>query len=308
MDMDPDLITTLLKDATGAAGLPVPGRSPIRVWSMSGVERLTFPDGTTAILKYARDPFTNEDQALRAAAQAGVPVPLLLGSAHGDGLLVMILEDLGDAQRAATDTEAARAAARLHTVAPPPDLPLLDEDALAALPGKALDHLQRLRAAGRWTDGTDDLSDHLHALTRAAPIRAVGADLPPFGWVHSEFHTTSLHVSDRGIRLLDFARTFTGPGLLDLAAWQGLAKANSPDPQRLHALITSYIAAGGPSTAQANRGGLPPELWALGWHRIWAVEWFLDQARRWIADSTRDSSSIKVVRRHLESVVDLLRI
>ena len=306
MDMDPALIASLLKEVTSAASQPMPSRSPIRVWSMSGVERLTFPDGTTSILKYAREPFTNEDRVLRAAAEAGVPVPRLLGSARRNGLLVMALEDLGDPQREATDSEAATAAVRLHAATPPSWLPVLDEETLAALPGRALVRLQRLRAAGRWTQGTDDLTLHLHALARAAPKLAAGTGLAPFGWAHSEFHSSSLHTGERGWRLLDFARAFTGPGLLDLAAWQGLAKADPPDPQRLRALIADYIAAGGPSDAQARRGGLPPERWALGWHRIWAVEWFLEQAHRWIDNPTRDPGSIEVVRRHLASAVDLL--
>lgn len=306
--MDPVLIAALLHEVTSAAGRSVSARLPIRVWSMSGVERLTFPDGSTAVLKYAREPFAREDQILRAAAAGEVPVPRVFGSARRNGLLVMALEDLGDPQREATDREAATAAARLHAVAPPPSLPVLDEDALAALPGKALVHLQCLRAAGRWTQGTDDLADHLHALARAAPKRAAGAGLAPFGWVHSEFHSSSLHIGERGWRLLDFAHAFTGPGLLDLAAWQGLAKANPPDPQRLHALIAAYIVAGGPNDAQAHRGGLPSERWALGWHRIWAVEWFLEQAHRWINDPAKDPGSIKVVRRHLESAVALLHV
>ena len=297
--MDPTLIAALLHEVSSAAGRPVPDRLPIRVWSMSGVERLTFPDSTTAILKYAREPFAHEDQILRAAAEEGVPVPRVLGTARRSGLLVMVLEDLGDPQREATDSEAATAAAHLHSVAPPPSLPVLDEDALATLPSKALVHLQRLRATGRWSEGTDDLTSHLHALPQAAPTRATGAGLAPFGWVHSEFHPSSLHISERGWRLLDFAHAFTGPGLLDLAAWQGLAKANPPDPQRLRALIAAYIAAGGPNDAKAHRGDLLPEHWALGWHRIWAVEWFLEQAHRWISDPARDPGSIKVVRRHL---------
>jgi len=128
MDMDPVLIAALLKEVTSAASQPMPGRSPIRVWSMSGVERLTFPSGTTAVLKYAREPFTHEDRALRAADEARVPVPRVLGSARRNGLLVMVLEDLGDPRREATDSEAAIVAARLHAATPPPSLPVLDED------------------------------------------------------------------------------------------------------------------------------------------------------------------------------------
>ncbi|MEE1823786.1 aminoglycoside phosphotransferase family protein [Streptomyces sp. BE20] len=293
-------------EITDSTGCAAPTRLPLRVWSMSGVERLTHADGSTAILKYARGPFTREDRILRSAALAGVPVPRVLGSAQGGGLLVMVLEDLGDPLREADDGEAATAAAVLHAAVPPPWLPTLDQSALAALPGNALDHLQRLQAVGRWTEGTDDLTGYLRALDGAADERAADAHAAPFGWVHSEYHSSSLHIGPLGPRLLDFAHSFVGPGLLDLAAWQGLAKAQPPDPARLRALIGAYIAAGGHPDALARRGGLSPERWALGWHRVWAVEWFLEQARTWINDPAKDPGSVKVVRRHLAAAVDLL--
>ncbi|MFF7454995.1 aminoglycoside phosphotransferase family protein [Kitasatospora sp. NPDC008115] len=305
--MDPDLISGLLHEIADT-GRGTPTRLPIRVWSMSGVERLAFPDGTTAVLKYACDPFTVESRTLRAAARAGIPVPRVLGSAQRGGLLAMVLEDLGDPRREATDGEAATAAASLHAAVPPPSLSVLEENALAALPGKALGHLRRLRAADRWTEGTEDLAGILDALAHAAERKAAGAMSPPFGWVHSEFHPSSLHIGPRGWHLLDLARSFTGPGLLDLASWQGLSIRQSPDPARLRGLIDGYIAAGGPRDALTRRGGLPPEAWALGWHRVWAVEWFLDQAHRWINDPAKDLGSIKVVRHHLTAAADLLEV
>lgn len=306
--MDPALVSGLLDEITDATGRRAPTRLPLRVWSMSGVERLTYPDGTTAVLKYAREPFTQEDRILRAAAWAGVPVPRVLGSAQRGGLLVMVLEDLGDPQREATDSEAATAAALLHATAPPPSLPTLDQDTLAALPGRALGHLRRLQAAGRWTEGTEDLTGILYALAHASKKKAVGALTAPFGWVHSEYHPSSLHIGPRGWHLLDFAHSFTGPGLLDLASWQGLTLRQPPDPARLRGLINAYIAAGGPRDALARRGGLPPEAWALGWHRVWAIEWFLEQAHRWINDPAKDPGAVKVVRRHLISAADLLEV
>ncbi|MFF2953170.1 aminoglycoside phosphotransferase family protein [Kitasatospora sp. NPDC057965] len=305
--MDADLISGLLCEIADT-GRGTPARLPLRVWSMSGVERLVFPDGTTAVLKYACEPFTGEGRTLQAAARAGVPVPRVLGSAQRGGLLAMVLEDLGDPWHEATDDEASTAAAFLHAAAPPPSLPVLEESALVALPGKSLGHLRRLQAADRWTEGTEDLGGILYALAHAAERKAAGAMTAPFGWVHSEFHPSSLHIGPRGRHLLDFARSFTGPGLLDLASWQGLSIRRSPDPARLRGLIDGYIAAGGPRTALTHRGGLPPEAWALGWHRVWAVEWFLEQAHRWINDPAKDPGSIKVVRHHLTAAADLLEV
>lgn len=94
--------------------------------------------------------------------------------------------------------------------------------------------------------------------------------------MHSEFHPTSLHIGERGWRLLDFARAFTGPGLLDLASWHGTIEP--PHPIRLRVFLEQYVTAGGTPDALAPRGGLTAEHWALGWHRMWAVEWFMEQS------------------------------
>lgn len=141
---------------------------------------------------------------------------------------------------------------------------------------------------------------------QAAEARSAGATLAPFGWVHSEFHPTSLHVGERGWRLLDFARAFTGPGLLDLASWHGTIEP--PHPLRLRVFLEQYVVAGGTPDALASRGGLTAENWALVWHRMWAVEWFMEQSVRWINDPATDPGYIKVVRRHLTDVLHLLEI
>jgi len=295
----------LLSDLCTLASRPTPQRQEVRVWSMSGVERLTFPDGTTCIFKYARRPFDGEDQALRMARTRGVPVPRLLTSAVREGWLGMFMDDLGVPTREADDLDGAAAAVVLHAARPAAVLPLLDASRLAVLPTRALDHLGELRKADRWTDA-DDVEHLLDRLAQVARERAQGATLAPFGWVHSEFHPTSLHINAEGFHLLDFARAFTGPGLLDLASWHGTVE--TPDPQRLRALIDSYVAAGGSPDALAERGDLPAERWALGWHRVWVVEWFMEQAIRWINDPATDPAYLAVVRRHLADAVDLLEV
>jgi hypothetical protein len=216
----------------------------------------------------------------------------------------MVIEDLGEPAREAQDADGVAAAVALHAADPSPLLPGLDENALAALPGLALGHLRRLREAGRWSEGTGDIADMLHALDGAAGKRAEGAAVAPYGWVHSEFHPTSLHIGAGGWHLLDFARTFNGPGLLDLASWHGTV--GDADPDRLRAFIETYVAAGGNRCALSTRGGLAPQAWALGWHRVWAIEWFMEQAVRWINDPTSDEAYITVVRRHLRTAAHLL--
>ncbi|MGV9881754.1 hypothetical protein [Streptomyces sp. NPDC003006] len=94
-----------------------------------------------------------------------------------------------------------------------------NEECLSSLPARAAQHLDQLHAVDRWSD-TGDIADALDQIAKAAGPRAAGTTLTPFGWVHSTFHPTSLHIGDHGWRLLDFARAFTGPGLLDLRRHQ----------------------------------------------------------------------------------------
>ncbi|WP_066946608.1 phosphotransferase family protein [Microtetraspora fusca] len=303
--MNEATVTRLCTQICAAAGFDsAPKREPLRAWSLSAVERLHFPGGATAIFKYAAEPFTTEDQALTLAAAYGVPVPILYGSAVSERILGMVMEDLGRPVREADDRDGAEAAARLHAVRASELLPItLGGAGLRRLPTRALAHLDYLRQVGRWTH-TDDIAEMLTALQTATPARSQGAERAPFGLCHSEFHPSSLHIGETGWRLLDFARAFNGPGLLDLASWPGTLEA--ADPAQVGGLIDSYIAAGGHRDARARRGGLSAEDWALGWHRVWITEWFMDQAVRWIADPATDPAYLKAVRRHLADAVRLL--
>ncbi|MEU2429415.1 aminoglycoside phosphotransferase family protein [Streptomyces sp. NPDC007861] len=295
----------LLDNLLTMAGRTTAVREEVRVWSMSSVERLTFPDASTVIFKYAKRPFDSEDQALRLAHTLGVPVPQVNASAVLDGWLGMLMEDLGPAVRDADDLDGTAAAVVLHGTRTAAALPVLDQVRLRTLPNRALEHLAQLRKAERWQD-TDDIEDALDRIAQAAKARSAGTTVAPFGWVHSEFHPTSLYIGQHGWRLLDFARAFTGPGLLDLASWHGTL--DTPDPVRLRVFLEQYVTAGGTPDALTRRGGLTAENWALGWHRMWAVEWFMEQSIRWINDSATDPAYIKAVRRHLTDVLHLLEV
>ncbi|MEU4999688.1 aminoglycoside phosphotransferase family protein [Streptomyces sp. NPDC021622] len=304
--MDANLNAELLDSVLTAAGQTAAvAREEVRVWSMSGVERLMFADGATAIFKYAKKPFDSEDQALRLAHTLGVPVPKVHASAVLDGWLGMLLEDLGTPIRDADDLDGAAAAVVLHRTRTGAALPVLDREGLRVLPSRALDHLDQLRKAERWHD-TGDIENALDRIAQAAEARSAGSTTAPFGWVHSEFHPTSLHIGQRGWRLLDFARAFTGPGLLDLASWHGTL--DDPDPVRLRVFLETYVTEGGTPDALAERGGIAAEKWALGWHRMWAVEWFMEQSIRWINDPATDPIYVKTVRRHLTDALQLLEV
>ncbi|MGI5206172.1 phosphotransferase [Spirillospora sp. CA-108201] len=280
-------------------------RDPIHVWTLSAVERVHLDDGTTVILKSAVAPFTGEARVLEYAAHHGVPVPTVLASdRQGEDHLWMLLEDLGEHSEEDTSLYlGAATAVAVHVCPPMLGLPVMDAQELGSLPGRALGSLTRLQEAGRWTD-TADIRHSLGRLAAVADKRAVGTTTPPFGMCHSEFHPTSIHAGPEGVRVLDWARSFIGPGLLDLASWR-----DTPlplDTEAIAEMIDAYIAAGGSESAAANRGGLPAESWAGGWHRIWICEWYLQQSLRWMPYPDTDGATQRVVRRHLTEAEECL--
>jgi hypothetical protein len=299
-------LDTIEVDALLARLLDDLGRGPaereeIRVWARSGVERLHLADGTSVVFKYAEGPFAAEHHALAVAEEGGLPVPARLAVDHTPELLGMLLADLGPAARAVTDAEGAALAIRVHQVTDTKGLPVVDEQGLAAMPEKIC---ARLNRHDRARHDLGALTETAHALAKVADGRAAGAELPPFGLCHSEWHPTSVYLTDTETYLLDFARAFRGPGLLDLASWHGTVGA--PDPAKLGELITFYIAAGGPDEAAASRGGLSAERWALGWHRVWVADWFTHQLTIGWAEGAEDTW-ISAISRHLTEAALLLQ-
>lgn len=289
----PRTLDTLAAAATESR---VIGRERVRVWPMSGVERIHLADGRSLIVKYAVPLFASEADTLLHVRKHGVPVPSVLAhTRQPDTSLVMLLEDLGDPIRTAPLGEAAAAAVAVHRCPPLPRHRTLDQTELAELPERALQRLDLLRRQGRWHAGPQ-IGILLASLARVAARRARGARTPPFGLCHSEFAATSLHIGPprpaedepdptRGLgtlRLLDFARAYTGPGLLDLAAWPGHRR--HLDPPAVKGMIDAYIAAGGPPAAGADRGGLPAYVWAAGWDRVWIADWYLEVHSRYKPD------------------------
>ena len=276
-------------------------RKEIRVWARSGVERLNLADGTSMVFKYAEGPFAAEHRALSVAEDGGLPVPARLAVDHTTELLGMLLTDLGPVTREATDDEGAALAVRVHAVAETRDLPVIDEQGLAAMPEQIRARLHRHDRTRRHLGA---LTDKARALARVADARAAGADVAPLGLCHSEWHPTSIYVTENQTYLLDFARAFRGPGLLDLASWHGTV--DTPDTGKLDDLIASYITAGGPEEAAAARGGLSAARWALGWHRVWVADWFTHQLTIGWAEGA-ESTWISAISRHLSEAILLLR-
>lgn len=299
--MDIAAAVALLPSLLKAAGLdPHPVWDPIRVWAKSGVERLQLSGGGTVVFKYAQEPFNCEHLALNLAAHGGAPVPRVLAAQTAPGMLGMLLEDLGQPFRDAAGQDAAETAVTIHRVpaAGATWLPRLDETALAGQSARIAARAARL-----------SLPSHIAAtagvLARHARRLAAGTGLPPYGFCHSEFHPSSVHIGTHGRRLLDFARAFVGPGLLDLASWPGTG--TPPDPQAVTALITAYTQAGGPPETIAPRGGVPAANWALGWHRIWVSDWYTEQIERgWAGEDV--TAWTDTISRHLNEATALLGI
>jgi Phosphotransferase enzyme family len=298
--MDTADVSALFRQLAGAAHLDGAIREPIRVWDRSGVERLRLSGGTSVVFKYAEAPFDAEDTILAALAARGLPVPAVYCAAHRGDILGMLLEDLGPEQRAAEDDDGAAAAVTLHAAGEIPGLPRLGQDDPAGLPARSL-----TAARHHWPDAAG-IHDMLQSLATAASARAQGAGTAPSGLCHSEFHPTSVHIgAGNQMRMLDFARAFNGPGLLDLASWPGTT--GDPDPGRVEGLLHHYVAAGGTRHVLRERGGLPAADWALGWHRVWAAAWFIDRAPAWAAGPEADQAWRTAIGRHLAEAVTLLK-
>jgi hypothetical protein len=292
----------LRRDLLTAAGHERAGRQVIQEWELSTVQRLHLIDGSSVICKLATSPFTGEAAVLRYLNEHGAAVPHLHGYTLRPQALGMLMEDLGDPLRPATIAEAAAVARAIHAIPPVPALPVFDQRTLARLPEQALAALDELHRQGRFVDTSAE--DLLRRLAAVAGRRADGAEREPFGLCHGEFHRSSLHVSRTGCRLVDWAKAFTGPGLLDLATWFGTRSA--ADPAQLTRLIRAYVAAGGSTDAHSDRGGLPAAQWALGWHRVWAAWWFLTTAAAGHHQPHTDGPHAQVVHRQLHAAVQLL--
>jgi hypothetical protein len=293
----------LLPALLAEAGLPAdPVRELVRqVAPFSGVWRLRFPrrGGVTVIYKEAWEPLHREAAALRYAESRGIPVPHVIASHHHDGRAAILMTDLGQPARAATDTDAARLAAVIHRAPGSAELPVIDAAALAAMPGRIAERASR---HGLPVSTIETVA----VIARSAARLAAPAIVQPVGLCHSEWHPESILIdADGHAHVYDWARAFTGPGLIDLASWHGTITA--PDPAATRALIQAYVNAGGHRAALAGRAGLPAEAWALGWHRLWAADWYLQQLDMdWIS-SQHLPSQHEAIRRHVDEAAALLR-
>ena len=104
----------------------------------------------------------------------------------------MLMDDLGEPDRQASDDDGAHAAARLHKVNAEscPWLARVDQAALAVMPHRIAASLEHL--------GLPEPARLARRLEPAAAPRAAGTGLAPFGFCHSEYHPTSLHIGRRG--------------------------------------------------------------------------------------------------------------
>ncbi|MBM0255518.1 phosphotransferase [Micromonospora sp. 4G55] len=275
----------------------------IRTWELSGVERLHLTTDTSVIFKFAVKPFMTEADILINLAGRGIPVVAVQAWAIRGHTLGMLTEDLGVPVRTATEKDAATTAALLHAAPVLGHLDTFDEEALTSLPERGLAALAALQRQGRFLNAWD-INRALQRLALCAKALAAGAERPPFGVCHGELHPTSLHVGTKGTRLIDLAKAFNGPGLLDLATWFGTRAL--PQPQHLDRLIHAYIRAGGHAGVASRRGGLPADRWALGWHRIWAAHWFLSQAAAGHHSRATDDAHHTIIRRQVTAAVTLL--
>jgi hypothetical protein len=266
-------------------------------WYLSRVERVNLGDSSNIILKRSRWPLVDEGRVFQHLSQSNIPLPNLYFARVTDNELTLLMEDLGPIIHEPTLEEAAEFAVRAHAAVPPEGIPVLDEEALRSLPEKISNGIETLTERGRWHP-SDRLHDLLEWISRYSSELSQDAAMPPFGLCHSEYHPTSLHIGTMKTALVDWARAFIGPGLLDLASWFGTF--TPPDSEACRHLIELYVEAGGDSHALSDRGSLPAEDWAFFWHRIWVVDWFVASCLNWTNDESQDHIWQDVVERHLE--------
>ena len=280
-------------------------------WELSSVERLTVAGGGSVVCKCVSVVFGAEARVLAHVYAHQVPVPRLLAAdEYFDGTAGMLLEDLGPALAEPGFADTVQAALAVHAcppLLPVPGLrglPVVDEAALAGLPQRALVRLGELRCVHRWA-GTADIRAGLEHLAVLAATRAGGARIPPFGMCHGEYRPGSVHIGRDGLRVLDWGRAHTGPGLLDLVSWQA-----GPAPLDLGTIdeqIDAYISGGGPVSARADRGGITAAEWAGGWQRLQAVDWLLELAAVWLCDPVDDPALVEAIRRYVQEAITCLK-
>ncbi|GIG55713.1 hypothetical protein Lfu02_00850 [Longispora fulva] len=294
----------LLEQLLADSNLELEHHEMMRVWRLSGVERLHLAGGGSLVFKYAARPFTTEHQWLSHAAAVGVSAPRLVAATLRDDHLGMLIDDLGPPARVATVADLLKIAPALHSAPGRPAGGLLATVDLACLTQVGRQALDALRAQGRFA-GAAGISRSLAQLERVTRRRVAGANMPPFGLCHGELHHSALHINQTGhVTVLDWAMAHTGPGLLDLASWFGTRTV--PDQPAARRLLYGYVAAGGSAVGLAERGGLAAEVWAMGWHRVRAAAWFLTGAANGVHGPETDIAHAAIVNRQLITAAGLL--
>ena len=274
-------------------------RDVLSDWQLSRVERIAVSGHPSVILKRSRSPLTDEGRNLEVLRGSAIPLPeVYLAYVEADSL-TLLMEDLGPATRQPNKDEAAAYAVVVHSTPPHEGLPRLDSEGLWNLLIDTRDGIESLASSGRWIESADRLLGLLDRLDGAATALSEAAEIPPFGLCHSEFHPTSLHLGTLKTALVDWAKAYVGPGLLDLASWFQNGPL-PPEPAACRSLILSYVDAGGPAEASDRRGGLDAEYWALFWNRLWGVEWYVRSCNTWSTeDRSQDPAWQQAVERHL---------
>lgn len=302
-DAAAELLPALLADA----GLSPDHRYELvrQVFPFSGVWRLRFGQRGggpgTVIYKHARTPLDREHAALAYAAASGIPVPRLLAARQDDGWAGILMSDLGQPSRPATAADGARLAALIHHIpGAGSGLPRFTSADLAPIP-------QRIAQRAALHGLSEVTVRAAAAIAGRARHLAAPAIIGPLGLCHSEWHPDSVLIDDSGQpHVYDWARSFIGPGLLDLASWHGTRGA--PDLAATRALIEDYVRAGGHRAALADRGGLAAEAWALGWHRLWAADWFLRQLGMGWIPAEYEPVQREAIERHTHEAAALLHV
>jgi hypothetical protein len=203
-------------------GTAIIGRSTVREWPLSCVQRIDLENGQRIAYKSQRQP-TVEPEFYAEADSPLLPAHRSLGTLGDCAVLALDWVDappLGDTVGDEDDllTHGRRLVAAIGTIGgrPPHYLDIGSIPAWTAVVGTALDTLTALIAAGRFRLTEPDMVARVRAWAGTDRVHAAITANPRL--VHGDLTAEQVLVTPDGYRVLDWQRPVLGPPEIDLVA------------------------------------------------------------------------------------------
>ncbi|HEV2778230.1 MAG TPA: aminoglycoside phosphotransferase family protein [Actinophytocola sp.] len=268
-------------------GGPVELEPPHVQWDRRAVCRATLPGGRRAVIKIDQDParHAREVAGLRAAWEAGAPVPRVLWSGRGE-YWVLVLAEVPTRRSLADGGRLWRAAGaatrRLHSARIPARLPMFCDGGqdwaehmahrVEVEAGHAVERGLLNRAEANAT-----IQHAVRALAAAGPVNMV--------LLHGDLQARHVLVHGNAVVLVDFGDAGWGDPALDLVVLTHL------DPHRRAEVLDGY----GADRSLRDRIGILGPTYSL-WRNMFVSRWYFE-------NSFEQRRNTAVARRVLETQV-----